>query len=600
MDPTNANAVAGPSRLPAQQDDVPTPASVPVPVSTTSDPAVTTATTTAPESKASSSSRGPKIVPTVIDSDGLRVVPNLFELCQVNDLISLIASMLDRLIQHNDRIPLTPSSLTRFHSRAPPSINVKDYLVRIARYTNVEPCCLLILLPYVDKVCARMTTFTISSLTVHRFIIAGVSVGSKALSDSFCTNGRYARVGGVGIAEMNLLEKELCEAIDWRLTTTGTVLAHYYTSLVTSHPQYRLASPLPTPMASTPTPAHEASVQLGSTPPSTSLPSHGTTSPPMINSPAPSSRGVYSSIVPTPMDPDGSSPLRPIDHSTIPSSVATTTTAASSTVPASLSSLTPSPVDSTSVAAPSRVLLPQGLARHLLNERSASAASALVDPSHSIPSSTSYDAPVVGPSPALIPAPKDKRSKATASNLPSPVRSATMSMDHPPPAQVIVGTVGDTATRELLKSLEASTAKVVVMTPTSPDDEGVRGGGNERMSVDAESRGESDEELDDGEGVIEGEDNNFPPGTPIDSYMTFFNNTSPTSTSSSPDMTYPTSRIEAAPSKPFEERTTPTTTTPGKRTASHSPYQTSPSAQATTCSGTGEGTRSRKVLMTSS
>lgn len=65
-----------------------------------------------------------------------------------------------------------------------------------------------------------MSNFTISSLTVHRFIIAGVSVGSKALSDSFCTNGRYARVGGVSIAEMNLLEKEFCEAIDWRLTVS--------------------------------------------------------------------------------------------------------------------------------------------------------------------------------------------------------------------------------------------------------------------------------------------------------------------------------------------------------------------------------------------
>lgn len=204
----------------------------------------------------------PTIVPTTIGQDGIRQVPHLFELCEVEDLIALIgrdscsvniarhplltliliaASMLDRLLSHNDRIPLTPTGLTRFHSRAPPSINVKDYLLRIARYTNVEPCCLLILLPYVDKganevelihglsialalthlspaVCARMNTFTISSLTVHRFVIAGVSVGSKALSDSFCTNGRYARVGGVSIAEMNLLEKEFCEAIDWRLT----------------------------------------------------------------------------------------------------------------------------------------------------------------------------------------------------------------------------------------------------------------------------------------------------------------------------------------------------------------------------------------------
>lgn len=65
--------------------------------------------------------------------------------------MGLPASMLDRLIEHNDRIPLTPTSLTRFHSRAPPTINVCDYLLRIARYTNVESACLLILLNYVDK-----------------------------------------------------------------------------------------------------------------------------------------------------------------------------------------------------------------------------------------------------------------------------------------------------------------------------------------------------------------------------------------------------------------------------------------------------------------
>ncbi|GAA5934454.1 cyclin family protein [Sporobolomyces koalae] len=281
FDPTDAQAVPGPSRLVANDrnhdDSGSRPPPNPLPP---------------PRRRA----EGPIIVPTVIGPDGVKQVPQLFEHCPVEDLIALIASMLDRLIEHNDRIPLTPTSLTRFHSRAPPSIGVRDYLLRIARYTNVEPCCLLILLPYVDKVCARMNTFTISSLTVHRFIIAAVSVGSKALSDAFCTNGRYSRVGGVSIVEMNLLEKEFCEAIDWRLTTSGSVLAHYYTSLVKSHPQYRLSTaPLPEPelfvdLSSTdsqppPPPANgSSSSNASSSPPTTSSASdrtsHSTTNSP--------------------------------------------------------------------------------------------------------------------------------------------------------------------------------------------------------------------------------------------------------------------------------------------------------------------------------
>jgi hypothetical protein len=145
-------------------------------------------------------------------------LPAQFEQCAVPDLVALIASMLDRLISHNDGIALTPNALTRFHSRAPPSISVHDYLVRITKFTNVEPCCLLILLHYIDRASEQLPNFTINSLTVHRFTIAAVAAGSKAISDSFCTNGRYAKVGGVSLIEMNVLEKEFLRVLDWRLT----------------------------------------------------------------------------------------------------------------------------------------------------------------------------------------------------------------------------------------------------------------------------------------------------------------------------------------------------------------------------------------------
>lgn len=127
-------------------------------------------------------------------------------------------------------------SLTRFHSRSAPSITVLDYLKRIVKFTNVEVCiprlffdhgssyhpssqksCLLITLHYVDQICARMPLFTLSSLTCHRFIIASITVSSKALCDTFCTNNLYAKVGGISVTELNILEREFLSAIDWRL-----------------------------------------------------------------------------------------------------------------------------------------------------------------------------------------------------------------------------------------------------------------------------------------------------------------------------------------------------------------------------------------------
>lgn len=166
--------------------------------------------------------------------------------------------MLERLMAHNDQIPLSPyvaavedmfkvltdrvrESLTRFHSRTPPSITVLDYLRRIVKYANVEVCadrrsqtaancaekrtCLLITLHYIDQICARLPHFTLSSLTCHRFIISAVVVSSKALCDSFCTNAHYAKVGGIRPGELNVLEKEFLAAIDWRLTVRPSVWA---------------------------------------------------------------------------------------------------------------------------------------------------------------------------------------------------------------------------------------------------------------------------------------------------------------------------------------------------------------------------------------
>jgi len=181
-------------------------------------------------------------------------LPRSFEQCDIDHLVVLIADMLERLMKHNDKIPLSPDSLTRFHSRSPPSISVLDYLRRIVKYANVERTCLLITLPYIDLISSlpHLPTFTLSSLTAHRFLIASLAVASKALCDSFCTNAHYAKVGGIRVGELNVLEKEFLAAIDWRLTSTKEVLDAYYVNLVRTHSSGAYVLP-PTPPNSTQT-----------------------------------------------------------------------------------------------------------------------------------------------------------------------------------------------------------------------------------------------------------------------------------------------------------------------------------------------------------
>ena len=85
----------------------------------------------------------------------------------------------------------------------------------------LQKSCLLLTLHYIDQICMRMPFFTLSSLTCHRFIISAIAVASKGLCDTFCTNNLYAKVGGITVTELNMLEREFLQAIDWRLTVSN-------------------------------------------------------------------------------------------------------------------------------------------------------------------------------------------------------------------------------------------------------------------------------------------------------------------------------------------------------------------------------------------
>ena len=126
---------------------------------------------------------------------------------------------------------------------APPSISLRDYLIRLIVHATLSPPLLLSMVFYIDRLCALYPAFTISSLTVHRFLITAATVAAKGLGDSFWTNSTYARVGGVSVKELALLELELLKRLEWRIVPKPEVLVDYYKSLVERSSGYILETP---------------------------------------------------------------------------------------------------------------------------------------------------------------------------------------------------------------------------------------------------------------------------------------------------------------------------------------------------------------------
>lgn len=96
---------------------------------------------------------------------------------------------------------------------------------------------------YIDRLCAMYPDFTINTLTVHRFLITAATVAAKGLSDSFWNNTTYARVGGVRVAELKLLELEFLHRVEWKIVPNPPeVLDSYYRALIHRTPGYALES----------------------------------------------------------------------------------------------------------------------------------------------------------------------------------------------------------------------------------------------------------------------------------------------------------------------------------------------------------------------
>ena len=97
---------------------------------------------------------------------------------------------------------------------------------------------------YIDRLCAMYPAFTISSLTVHRFLITAATVASKGLSDSFWTNPTYARIGGISTSELATLELDFLQRVEYRIVPKPETLVDYYRSLVERSEGYILEEQL--------------------------------------------------------------------------------------------------------------------------------------------------------------------------------------------------------------------------------------------------------------------------------------------------------------------------------------------------------------------
>ncbi|EPT27385.1 cyclin, N-terminal domain-containing protein [Toxoplasma gondii ME49] len=135
--------------------------------------------------------------------------------------------------------------ITVFHSSTEPSIGVREYVDRLARFFRCSSESFILALIYIDRLVRRRPGFTLNSLNVHRLFITALTVAAKFFDDTYYSNSFYAKVGGLSLKELNRLEVTLVLLLDFRLH----VMPHEFLSVRAFVLEEAVPRPLKAPVA---------------------------------------------------------------------------------------------------------------------------------------------------------------------------------------------------------------------------------------------------------------------------------------------------------------------------------------------------------------
>ena len=171
-------------------------------------------------------------------------------------IVRVLAAVLERLTQTNTQQHTQSSSqqqqeITKFHALKPPQISVLAYLERIYKYANCSSECFVLALIYIDRLISK-NNFLLTDLNVHRVLITAVMLAAKFFDDAYYNNAYYAKVGGIAVSELNVLEVEFLFRIHFELHCASDVYVQYHGELVhhaLQQQQQQTTSSIPLAMA---------------------------------------------------------------------------------------------------------------------------------------------------------------------------------------------------------------------------------------------------------------------------------------------------------------------------------------------------------------
>lgn len=119
----------------------------------------------------------------------------------------------------------------KFYSKLEPPITITQYLTRLHQFCPMSTAVYLATSLYIHRLAVEQRAIPVTRRNVHRLVLAGLRVASKALEDLAYPHAKVARVGGVSESELARLEISFCFLAGFELVIGHEGLSQHWESL---------------------------------------------------------------------------------------------------------------------------------------------------------------------------------------------------------------------------------------------------------------------------------------------------------------------------------------------------------------------------------
>jgi hypothetical protein len=118
-----------------------------------------------------------------------------------------------------------------FTNKFIPSISIKDYILRLAKYSKVNESTIIIVLIYIDRIC-NINHLNLTYYNIHKLILASFILAIKYNEENYYSMAFYSKIGGISLSELNNLEFECLILIRYNLFIQPKLFDKYYKDLM--------------------------------------------------------------------------------------------------------------------------------------------------------------------------------------------------------------------------------------------------------------------------------------------------------------------------------------------------------------------------------